>query len=274
MWEIWGCFDNEWPRKYHLHLYHSSKSLIHTGFIALINVLVLPTIYISCTLGILLTIVSVCATWSVYKVHMRSLNIYWWVYYTLTVLAFLNSCVNMSIMCLGKDRFIAGCLDSESIQVSAEHCRDCQVMLPTCTRAWESATVWAAVGAMVTLTINVRFVLRTNKKQAGGMAYLSFSIRSFSPMRCIASSPRAGQRLHPPHNTTRMLHRRIILHHAPRTKFAWTKKGFRSLNSSEKILISQGNMTEATGSYGGTTRTNPINHASFFIFYFLHLPLF
>ncbi|ORY98513.1 hypothetical protein BCR43DRAFT_543204 [Syncephalastrum racemosum] len=137
LWEIWGCFDNEWP--------------------PLINVLILPTIYISCTLAILLTVVSVCATWSVYKAHMRSLNIYWWIYYALTVLAFLNSCVNMSIMCLGKGRFIAGCLDSESIQVSAEHCRDCQVMLPTCTRAWESATVWAAVGAMVTLTINIIF---------------------------------------------------------------------------------------------------------------------
>ncbi|KAL1936330.1 hypothetical protein VTP01DRAFT_464 [Rhizomucor pusillus] len=131
LWETWGCLDNEWP--------------------PLIDSYIMPTIYASCILSVLFMIVSVCATWSVYKNHFRSLNINWWIYYILTVFEFIICCAYLTILCVAKDRFVTGCIG----QILAEDCiGEC---FSQCSRRWEESVIWAAITTIATLASNIAF---------------------------------------------------------------------------------------------------------------------
>ncbi|KAI8139609.1 hypothetical protein BJV82DRAFT_248622 [Fennellomyces sp. T-0311] len=166
LWEIWGCVDNKWP--------------------PLINTWITPTIYASCLLSVCMMVVSACATWSVYQGHSRSLNINWWLYYALTVLGFINSCANLSIMCIGKDRYIAGCLQQSNETAANELCKDCLV-LPGCIRVWEETVVWAAVGSIGTLLLNIAFAYMLYRVKSHQRTYSSASIHPQGQRKTMAS---------------------------------------------------------------------------------------
>ena len=114
-------------------------------------------------------IVSACATACAYKGHARALNINWWIYYALIVLGFINSCANLSIMCIGKDRYVAGCFQQQQQQQEVEENKASSKPIATstnvdsttisgCIRMWEESVVWAAVGSLATLLLNVSFI--------------------------------------------------------------------------------------------------------------------
>lgn len=90
----------------------------------------------------------------------------------LTIFSFLNACTNLSIICLGKDTFVHGCI-TESVVV--ESCSNteiitikengsavishCEQTLPPpsyvdCRQLWEDSVIWAAIVAILDLLIN------------------------------------------------------------------------------------------------------------------------
>ncbi|KAI7852565.1 hypothetical protein BDC45DRAFT_558519 [Circinella umbellata] len=196
IWEIWGCVDNEWP--------------------PLIDTWVTPTVYASCLLSICMMIVSVCATVSAYKGHIRVLNINWWIYYGLIVLGFINSCANLSIMCIGKDRYVAGCFQQQQQQEEIEEQKIQSEAVATstnvdsatisgCVRMWEESVVWAAVGSLATLLLNVVFAFMLYRVKSQQRLFSTASIHPQQPsQRSVLSPynhPLSLQRQQPKHST-------------------------------------------------------------------------
>ncbi|KAI9026618.1 hypothetical protein CLU79DRAFT_833503 [Phycomyces nitens] len=97
---------------------------------------IMPTVYGSCILSVMLMIISVCSTWGVYKKNISAINISWWTYYGLTVLAFFNSAGYLSIICVTKGTFVAECIKESSMKL----------VLSACLQRWEAALVWATIG--------------------------------------------------------------------------------------------------------------------------------
>ncbi|KAI9496591.1 hypothetical protein BDB00DRAFT_785354 [Zychaea mexicana] len=180
LWEIWGCVDNKWP--------------------PLIDTWITPTIYASCLLSVCMMIVSASATLASYKGHTLSLNINWWIYYVLTVLGFINSCANLSIMCISKDRFVAGCFmqrqeqEQQQQQQQGEQ-RDgittSEVMsaISGCVRLWEATVVWAAVGSMATLLLNIAFAYMLYRVKSQQRLYSTASIHPHPSQRRVLTPP-------------------------------------------------------------------------------------
>ncbi|KAI8050725.1 hypothetical protein BDF21DRAFT_468735 [Thamnidium elegans] len=159
LWQIWDAIDNDRP--------------------ASINDVIMPTIYISCILSTALMTTGVIATWSVYQLRVHILNICWWVFYMLTIFSFLNACTNLSVICLGKEDFMSGCitenvileicnntseiLTMEGTEIILEsEIIDCQKTLPPpsmydCKQLWENSVIWSAIIAMLDLLINLAF---------------------------------------------------------------------------------------------------------------------
>ncbi|KAI9361129.1 hypothetical protein BD770DRAFT_441809 [Pilaira anomala] len=154
LWQIWDTIDNGRPDS--------------------INDVILPTIYIFCILSTMLMAISVIATWSVYQLQMRTLNICWWLFYILTIFSFLNACSNLSIICLGKDDFMSGCTAEEHVilkkcnnvteilRMEGGDMIDCKKTLPApslyeCKTLWEDSVIWSAIIVMLDLILNLAF---------------------------------------------------------------------------------------------------------------------
>lgn len=93
----------------------------------------------------------------------------------LTIFSFLNACTNLSIICLGKDSFIHGCITENVIVESCGNndeiltvnvngtaiaINNCEQTLPPpsfvdCKQLWEDSVIWAAIVAILDLLINV-----------------------------------------------------------------------------------------------------------------------
>lgn len=98
----------------------------------------------------------------------------------LTIFSFLNACTNLSIICLGKEDFMSGCitenvileicnntseiLTMEGAEIILEsEIVDCQKTLPPpsmydCKQLWEDSVIWSAIIAMLDLLINVCYL--------------------------------------------------------------------------------------------------------------------
>ncbi|KAI9314457.1 hypothetical protein BX666DRAFT_455824 [Dichotomocladium elegans] len=125
-WEVWGCVDNEWSS------------------------MIMPIVYTSCVLSMCMMVVSMWATWGIYKNHAQSLNFSWWIYYVLTVLTFIDNSALLSIMCVSKDRYITGCRnDIRANTVGA---------VSTCALKWDESVIWASIVSITTLIINITFI--------------------------------------------------------------------------------------------------------------------
>lgn len=90
----------------------------------------------------------------------------------LTIFSFLNACTNLSIICLGKDDFVFGCItenvivescgNSEIVTINENEIAEissCEQTLPPpsffdCKQLWEDSVIWSAVVAILDLLIN------------------------------------------------------------------------------------------------------------------------
>lgn len=192
LWQIWDSLDNNRPET--------------------INDIMLPAIYISCILSVLLMITSSTATWSVYKLRMHTLNVCWWLFYTLTIFSFFNACTSLSIICLGKKNFISGCLtETENAQregcgklvsedvVGTEYntfdiskCNEALAVpnFQVCRNHWQSSVIWSAVVVMLDLLINLVF------------AYVLYRCRVKSQLELHQSNISTGNQVHPAAKTS------------------------------------------------------------------------
>ncbi|KAL0095017.1 hypothetical protein J3Q64DRAFT_1694552 [Phycomyces blakesleeanus] len=161
LWEIWASLDNTWP-----------SALDRT---------IMPTVYGSCILSIMLMIISVCTTWGVYKKNIAAINISWWTYYVLTVLAFFNSAGHLSIICVTKGTFVAECIKESSVNL----------VLSACLQRWEALLVWATVSTMLGQIVNI------------GFTYCVYRYRILHPAKLDMTQVRPG--VLPLHRTERSI---------------------------------------------------------------------
>ncbi|KAI9268300.1 hypothetical protein BDA99DRAFT_558461 [Phascolomyces articulosus] len=187
LWEIWVCVDNKWP-------------------------------------------LSACAATCAYKGYARSLNIHWWIYYMLTVLGFINSCAGLSIMCIGKDRFVAACYQQQQQKMEQErqfldngnnnnndtvtaaevtatamsNNMDSET-ISGCVHMWEKSVVWAAIGSIATLLLNIVFAYMLYRVKSQQYIFSAASIhpqqqqnKTFSPAHHHHSTLSSNQRQHQP----------------------------------------------------------------------------
>ncbi|CAO3657595.1 unnamed protein product [Mucor hiemalis] len=175
LWQIWDSIDNSRPET--------------------INDIMLPTIYISCILSVMLML----------RIH--TLNVCWWLFYTLTIFSFFNTCTSLSIICLGKKNFISGCLvetedaqregcgklvseDVVGTEYNAFDISECNEALAVpnfqdCKNLWENSVIWSAVTVMLDLLINLVF------------AYVLYRCRVKSHVELHHSNISTGNQVHP-----------------------------------------------------------------------------
>ncbi|KAI8384267.1 uncharacterized protein BYT42DRAFT_544194 [Radiomyces spectabilis] len=135
LWQMWGSFDNGWPTTIQQQL--------------------LPTVYVNCILSALLVSTSISTTYFLYKEHLRYLMVNWWIFYTLTVCSFLNSCGNLALHCVMKDRFFQACTSEEHAAMKWD-CEDCDKPA-LCVRQWEETLIWNSLTLILDLAINMGF---------------------------------------------------------------------------------------------------------------------
>jgi hypothetical protein len=94
----------------------------------------------------------------------------------MTIFSFLNGCTNLSIVSLGKDDFINGCVTENLIEnrqscgsgkseiqsrelngfVSCEQSLSSASSTYHCKQLWEDSVIWCAISTMMDLLINIR----------------------------------------------------------------------------------------------------------------------
>ncbi|KAI8058968.1 uncharacterized protein B0P05DRAFT_277287 [Gilbertella persicaria] len=133
-----------------------------------IVVLISPAVYISCLLTILIATTSVVVTWSVYHVHMPTLNVGWWLFYLLTICSFLNDCVYLGISSTTKEQFISDCISDAIVAYhqgcgsSANTTSSCQNIVPVpsisdCKQSWAFVVIQFSIVTILDLVINLIF---------------------------------------------------------------------------------------------------------------------